>query len=391
MSCADVVVVGSGPAGWAIAHACAGEGLDTVLVAPRPDDVWWPTYGLWADQCGALPDGAATVTAGAVHAGTTRLPRAYAVLDNASVLAAYRRAPVRVVRGTVVAAERGGVVLRSGDRVAGRVVVDATGQRRVLSGGRRAGERVEQTAYGVVVPASAAAALVPPGDAVFMRWGATEGWPTFLYAVPLPGGRTLLEETSLARRPGLPFADLAARLTSRLAAAGISATGAVERVRFAVDVPVARPHPGVVAFGVAAGMTHPATGYSVGEVLAAAPAVAATLARELRRGGDRAARAAHAVLWTPRARAVRGLRDWGLRSLLAMPPARVPEFFDAFFSLPEGLQRAYLSGRDDLLGTAAAMAALFGAAPWRLRRVLVTGVARRSGGPAAPRRPAQQR
>lgn len=375
----DVVVVGSGPAGWAVAHACAERGLDTALVAPRPDAVWRPTYGLWADQAAALPAGSDTVTATSVRAGDRRLPRGYTVLDNASVLAAYRRGAVRVVRGSVVAVEPGRhVVLRGGERVAGRVVVDASGRRRVLSGGPLAGDRVEQTAYGVVVPAAAAEPLVARDDAVFMRWHQGSGWPTFLYAVPLPGGRTLLEETSLARRPGLPMADLAERLAGRLAAAGIPAADvlAVERVRFAVDLPLPRAAPGVVAFGVAGGMMHPATGYSVGEALTTAPTVAAAIADELPYGGTRAARAAHTAVWSPSARAVRRLRNWGLRALLALPPARVPEFFDVFFSLPPDLQRAYLSGRGDLRGTTAAMSAMFGAAPWRTRRVLVTGLVR---------------
>jgi lycopene beta-cyclase len=378
---AEVVVVGAGPAGRALAHVCAGQGLDTVVVAPRPDAVWRPTYGLWADQCAALPGGAEP--AAAVWAGGRRLSRGYAVLDNASVLAAYRGAGVREVAGTVVAARtrRDGttLALRTGRHLAAAVVVDASGQRRVLSGGLPAGRpRVEQTAHGVVVPAAAAAPLVAPGEAVFMRWGRTAGWPTFLYAVPLPGGRTLLEETSLARRPGLPFAELAERLSARLAASGVEVEDGAdtERVRFAVDVPAARPRRGIVAFGVAGGMMHPATGYSVGDVVTTAPAVAAAIAAELPRGGPAAARAAQAVLWPPAARAVRALRRWGLRTLLALPPERVPEFFDTFFALPPELQHAYLSGRDDLRGTAAAMSALFGTASWRLRGVMATGWAR---------------
>ena len=43
------------------------------------------------------------------------------------------------------------------------------------------------------------------------------------------------------------------------------------------------------------------------------------------------------------------------------------DFFELFFQLPAELQRAYLSDREDVTGTAAAMAKLFRAAPWRLR------------------------
>ena len=63
------------------------------------------------------------------------------------------------------------------------------------------------------------------------------GWPTFLYAVPLGGGRVLLEETSLARRPGLPMPALRDRLLARLARYGVtpSPDAEVERVHFPVD------------------------------------------------------------------------------------------------------------------------------------------------------------
>ncbi len=65
------------------------------------------------------------------------------------------------------------------------------------------------------------------------------------------------------------------------------------------------------------------------------------------------------------------LRRRGLEALLRMPPEEVPAFFEVFFELPEPHRWAYLTGRDDLAATVAAMNALFGRAGWRLRRRLV--------------------
>jgi lycopene beta-cyclase len=307
------------------------------------------------------------------------------VLDNDSVLAAWRRTAVAPIADRVLSArcDDDGVTtvrLASGAAVRARVVIDASGSRRVLSGGRAPGQRVEQSAYGVLLPAAVAEPVAAAGAVEFMRWeGADPAVPTFLYAVPLPGGRMLLEETSLARRPGVPAAELKARLATRLAAAGVVPDESVdtERVRFAVDLPLPRRRRGVVAFGVAGGMMHPATGYSVGDALTTAPAVADTIAETLPRGGPAAAAAAHRTIWSPAARLVRLARVRGLRGLLALPPARVPEFFDAFFTLPAELQRAYLSGREDVRGTAAAMGALFGAVAPGLRAPLVLGRPRR--------------
>lgn len=377
---ADVVVVGAGPAGWSLAHACTAIGLDVVLVAPRPTRVWDRTFGLWADELGPLPDGARAVRAARVTAAGRRLTRPYAVLDNAAVLAAYRSGGTRVVSGTVThvsaAPPRMTVHVREGGALSAGVVVDASGAGRVLSGGPARGPRAEQTAYGLIVPAEAARSLVAADGAVFMEWaraGAAEP-PTFLYAVPLPDGRVLLEETSLARRPGLPLAALEERLRARLADAGVE-TGpqpAVERVRFTLDDDVPPTRPGVLAFGVAGGMMHPASGFSVGEVLATAAPTAAALRDALPSGAEAAARAARAALWPARARAVRRLRAAGLSTLLRLQPEVVPAFFDAFFGLSPDLQRAYLSGRTDPAGTAAAMTAVFAGASWPVRRSMLT-------------------
>jgi lycopene beta-cyclase len=51
----------------------------------------------------------------------------------------------------------------------------------------------------------------------------------------------------------------------------------------------------------------------------------------------------------------------------------VPDFFDVFFSLPERHRWAYLTGREDIRGTAMAMGSLFTISPWWLRRRLVLG------------------
>jgi lycopene beta-cyclase len=191
------------------------------------------------------------------------------------------------------------------------------------------------------------------------------GWPTFLYAVPLGGGAVLLEETSLARRPGLPLPVLHRRLLARLAKHSITPPpdARVERVRFPVDRP-RHTTPGVLGFGAAAPLVHPATGFSVADSLRLAPAVAGALAA----GGVPAARR---LVWPAGARAVHRLRRIGLEALLRMPSEAVPDFFETFFTLPERHRRSYLSARDDLPGLLAAMGALFVRADGRLRGRLV--------------------
>lgn len=313
----DVQIVGGGPAGRALARACAQEGLHTALVDRRPHRVWTATYGAWADELPPNTPVKATSTVVRAYAREEHLiPRTYVVLDNARL----HELPQEV---TVL------------DRpTEARVSVNATGARK---------GRAEQTAVGVVIDSDST-------ETTLMDWRSGD---TFLYTVPLGGNKVLVEETCLARRPGMPLAELRARLHARLEPAE-----AEERVRFPLDAPRA---PGL-SFGAAAGSIHPATGYSVATSLALAPKVAAAI---------KAKDDPRHVIWSRKARVVHALRRRGLEALLRMDAEQTRDFFELFFGLPVELQRAYLSGREDVRGTSAAMAELFRAAPWRLRAKLM--------------------
>jgi len=397
----DVLVVGGGPAGRALAAETARRGLRTTLLDPMPDRPWRVTYGSWVDD---LPPGVpahliAARARGRVVAVTEHaLGWDYAVLDVPALRAhldvRMAAAGVTVRAGRATDEHRLGsgsgnraptgvpyrsddhgcaVRLADGSTARARVVIDAGGRWQPLARRqRRPHTAAEQTAYGVVVDEATAAALVAPGDALFMDWRrdhGESGWPTFLYAVPLGGGRVLLEETSLARRPGLAVPVLRRRLLARLRHHGIVAPADAphEKVHFPVDTP---RHRGL-AIGAAAPLVHPATGFSLAETLRLAPTVADALATRLPLAPGRAAAAGRAVLWPPSARIVHGLRRVGLEALLRMPPERVPAFFEVFFDLPERHRWAYLTGRTDLRGLAAAMAALYTRADWQLRARLI--------------------
>jgi lycopene beta-cyclase len=396
-------VAGGGPAGWSAARACARRGLDVVLVDPRPDRAWRHTYGTWRHELprGAGPDGlpdavvAAHDVGWAIATRTHRLEDEYAVLDTAALQRALHDDGVRVLRGKVAAAGPRGAVLADGTEVPAGLVADATGAVQALTTRGRTGRRAEQTAVGVVVDESTAA-TVTDGRLIFMDWRPLHGlpgWPTFLYAVPLGGGRVLLEETSLARRPGLPLPELAGRLRRRLRAAGLRDAeiplddpAHVEHVRFPVDTPDHRSPAGVVALGAAAPFVHPATGFSVARSLRAATRLADALVTrpDHSAAGDGAGRAARArqAVGGGRARVVHGMRRRGLDVLLRLPPAEVPEFFEGFFSLPARSRRAYLgscgtSGSDrsddDVAESVRAMLSVFARLTPRLRAHLVAG------------------
>lgn len=385
---ADVVVVGGGPAGRAIAAACSDLGLRVTLLDPAPHQVWPDIHASWLDE---LPPpvrhtAPATVTARMLVYGTTlrEWPRPHAVLDNAALWKHFWRKDVVEVTGRAVAVDHGPagstVRLRNGRVINATVVVDATGSSRALSGGRPQRTPAQQTAVGLILDASDADALCPADSGVFMDWRAAAdtrgGWPTFHSVTRITPDRVLVSETSLIRRPGLPLALLRRRLRGRLSTAGIPVPrdAPEERVRFPVDDPI--PDQGrVVPFGTAAGHVHLAAGSSVAASLRLAPWIASALSAGLASGPTSAAKAAWSILWPPAALVGHGMRSRALQSLVSLPPHRVPELFEVFFSLPPEQRSALWGPGHEAVPTAAALSALFGSASWRLRgRLLLSGL-----------------
>ncbi|BBY94546.1 lycopene cyclase [Mycolicibacterium gadium] len=382
----DVLVVGAGPAGMALAGACRRVGLTTGLLDPAPQRPWLATYGMWSRELPAdLPASvvAARAAGRAIAVTEHDLGWEYAVLDvpalHSHLSDRLTGVDVRVGRA-VGSPERGVVALADGSRIRASVVVDAAGRWRPLAATEKRGIPAEQTAYGLVLDEGAVASLVDAGAALFMDWRADHGesgWPTFLYAIPLGGGRVLVEETSLARRPGLPLSTLRRRLHARLERRGVSIPKDVrdEKVSFPVD-DLRHDGKGVLGFGAAAPLIHPATGYSLAASFRLAPQVADAIAANLPDPG-RALAAAHRTVWSPSAKAIHRFRRIGLEALLSMPPDEVPGFFETFFALPERHRWTYLTARDDVGGTASAMNCLYWASNWGLRRHLVASAVRR--------------
>jgi lycopene beta-cyclase len=346
-SVTDVLIAGGGPAGRALANACARVGLTTALVDPNPDRLWTATYAAWEDE---LPSGtpvrARSTDVRAFAKEEHRIDRTYVILDNTALHALDEDVTVHRAKLKERAdGPRGSTAILDDGRLATSLLIDARGAR-----GRNL---AEQTAIGTVIESDNTATTL-------MDWREGE---TFLYEVPLGDNKRLVEETCLARRPGMPFAELRKRLHQRLEPESTQE----ERVRFPLDAPRSKH----LAFGSSAGFVHPATGYSVATSLTLAPQVADAIADTLRAGPRAARMAAQHVMWPPAAKAVHLLRRKGLNVLLNLDAEETRTFFEIFFRLPVDLQRAYLSGRDDLQGMTRAMTSVFRAAPWRLRAKLV--------------------
>ena len=391
----DALVVGAGPAGIALAAALAQCGLTVTGIAPAPPDAPWPhTYGIWADELDrlALPDllrrrwpaPVAFPTSDAVV-----LDRAYGLIDNAKLqahlLAQGMQGGVAWIQDHVTGfrhdAQVTQVTTATGATLTARVVIDAGGHAPALVQ-RPAGAPVAyQAAYGLV--GRFARPPVSPGSMILMDFRtdhlpASErtGPPTFLYAMDLGDDVYFVEETSLAHVPAVPLATLEARLHRRLAAcnAPVISTHHIERCLFPMNLPLPDLRQPVLGFGGAGGLVHPATGYSVGASLRAAPSVAAALAAALRNPDATPAQIAAAgwrALWPADRVRRRHLYLFGLKAMLRFDAAQTQAFFAAFFALPHDRWAGYLADTLTTPQLLAVMGRVFATAPMSVRRSLI--------------------
>jgi len=394
----DVVVLGDGPAGSALAQACRRAGADVTLVGD--DAEWSATYSTWADEL-AGPDPSALVDIDEVLAISNpevwaygdrahRLERRYATLDNARLRSALRSGVRhrigridRVVTVPIGDPVGHRVELVGGGGLAARLVVDATGWPASFARRASGGESPAwQTALGVVLPGPPPGDLGRPTFMDFRQVTDADGRPstvgphgvtTFCYSLPVGDG-WLVEETVLAARPAIEPIALLPRLAARLGRHPDRVLADAVRTEY-VRIPLGGARPlldqPVVAFGAAAGYVHATTGFSVAASIRAAPRVAEAIAGVLSgpSGVIDSAVVAEAV-WPTALRRTRVLHDFGLDVLLDLDDEEVRSFFDAFFDLAPADWSAYLRIDTSPGEISSVMSHLFRSSSWRLRRRL---------------------
>jgi lycopene beta-cyclase len=371
----DVVIVGDGPAGAALAAACRSEGLAAVLVGAGVP--WEATYGSWCDDVPGVPSEVFSSVCPQVLAFGERrheLRRPYGVFDN-DALRAHLLDGVEIVSRTARGHQQfgwGSRVLTDEGSVDARVVVDAAGAAGFIGAGARGASPGWQSAFGVVLAELPAEAPIERDAITLMDFRSPSASappspvPTFCYVVPVRDG-WLVEETVLAARPAVDSSILCARLEHRLGPDGahlIASAVRTETVRIPMGSRIASGSQAVVRFGAAAGFVHPATGYSVAASLRAAPRVAAAIAE----GNDPSS-----AVWPRAHRRARVLHDYGLERLLRLDADETRSFFDSFFDLPADRWAEYLRIDTTPTAVAAVMRAVFSASPWSVRRRLMAG------------------
>jgi lycopene cyclase-like protein len=365
----DVLVIGAGPAGTIIAAHLAERGLKVGGLTATPVDKPWPnTYGIWQDELTAL--GLSDLlghcwenTVSYFSQGEVRHDRAYGLFDKVKLQhymlgrcaaggVSWQMAQAQTIThhdsGSIVTTDTGG-------ELTARVVVDASGHNPIFVKRHQSQEPVAyQAAYGIVGRFSAPP--VESGQFVHQDFRSehlcaadkAHTPPTFFYAMDLGQDIYFVEETSLAMAPAMSLDLLERRLHQRLKFRGIEVTEVrdIERCLFPMTLPLPDFQQPMVAFGGAASMVHPASGYMVGALLRRAPDLADALVTALadpHSSPQQIARAGWQGLWpTDRLRKYY-LYRFGLEKLMRFDEQRLKHFFDAFFQLPQSKWAGFLA------------------------------------------------
>ena len=400
----DVLVLGGGPAALCIASELNQRGVAVAGIAPNPvDDPWPNTYGIWADELKMVGlehllehrwsdtvsyfgDGGSTAQDQSHTHGID-----YGLFDRAALQRYWLERADGVVwhQDTAERVELNGAITSvscgSGTTLQARLVIDASGSRTPHIRRPDQGPVAGQAAYGVVGRFSKPP--IEPGRFVLMDYRCDHlsaeqrsEPPTFLYAMDLGDGVFFVEETSLALAPGVPYDVLQQRLQQRLDLRGVEITEVIheEFCLFPMNLPLPDRSQPVLAFGGAASMVHPASGYMVGSLLRRGPDLAQAISVALANqnlGSAALAQRGWQALWPIELLLRHQLYQFGLGRLMGFNEALLRTHFSTFFSLPREEWFGFLTNTLPLPRLMAVMLRLFALSPWELRRGLVLGAA----------------
>lgn len=387
----DVVVIGGGPAGLSLASGLGTRGVRVLCADINLDKPWPNNYGTWVDELEplGLADCTSHVwprTAAFVRADGRKstLNRTYARVDrhamknrfldrceqsgNVSVVQA-AASEVDVTSSsdtTFVSLDLSSPTNKAREKklVSTRVVVDATGHSLKFVKFNEGKTPGFQAAYGIECIVSEKGFPFNNNEMLLMDFrddhmrGTAEdrkisnAKPTFIYVMPLDDGvgrRVFFEETSLVASPAMDFDELKERLYRRLAFYNIEVEEVCEEefclIPMGGEMPVLRQR--VVAFGGAAALVHPATGYMIARALELADKAAEIIAGEIQGSGN-ADVTAHRIwdrVWNMGRRRQRDFFNFGGEYLQRIDLQTTRDFFGAFFDLPKDQWSGFLSFR----------------------------------------------
>ncbi|XP_051224710.1 lycopene epsilon cyclase, chloroplastic [Lolium perenne] len=404
----DLVIIGCGPAGLSLAAESAKKGLTVGLIGP--DLPFTNNYGVWEDEFKdlGLESCIEHVWKDTVVYLDRNKPimigRAYGRVQrdllHEELLRRCHEAGVTYLNSKVEQ------IIESPD---GHRIVYCEPDQKILcrlaivASGAASGKLLEyevggprvcvQTAYGVEVEVEHYP--YDPSLMVFMDYrdcfkekfsNPEEENPTFLYAMAMSSTRIFFEETCLASKDAMPFDLLKKRLMYRLDAMGVRILKVYEEEWSYIPVGGSLPNTDQknLAFGAAASMVHPATGYSVVRSLSEAPRYASVISDILRNRvhseqylpgssqGPSPSMLAWRTLWPPERKRQRSFFLFGLALIIQLDNEGIQTFFETFFRLPKWMWRGFLGSTLSSVDLMLFALYMFAIAPNKLRMNLVS-------------------
>ena len=196
--------------------------------------------------------------------------------------------------------------------------------------------------------------------------------PSFLYAMDLGNDIFFVEETSLANYPALSKDLLKKRLQKRLSKKGILIKDILheEDCLFPMNLPLPLKNQPILAFGGAASMVHPASGYMVGSLLRRAPLLAQKLKIYLNNpnlSSIELAKKGWDVLWPSELIRRHKLYQYGLKRLMSFDEKMLRSFFLNFFQLSTKEWSGFLTNTLPLPKLIFVMSKMFIKSPLRIK------------------------
>ncbi len=358
----DIIILGSGPAALCLAAELANQDLNIKCISTKsPYDKWSNTYGIWASELEELGlesllshRWSSTVSFfgnGLDKKGNLPIDHKYdyGLIDRES----FQQALLKKCKGISWVNDKATeiysinkisqVVCESGLKLKSRLVIDASGHKSKFIKRPFSKRVAQQAAYGIVGKFSS-----PPVEKdqfVLMDYRSDHlskkelsESPSFLYAMDLGNDVFFVEETSLASFPALSFGYLKNRLINRLKNRGITIETIIheENCLFPMNLPLPLRTQPILAFGGAASMVHPASGYMVGSLLRRAPMLAKQLNIYLQDPSltsSQLAQKGWKILWPNELIQRHKLYQYGLKRLMSFDEKMLRSFFLNFFQL----------------------------------------------------------
>lgn len=395
---ADVIVVGCGPAGLSLASDLGARGCNVILVGH--DVPFVNNYGVWEDEFVELGlehtlDRVWKKSSCYFKEGVeTEIGRSYGRVNRKKLrqelLSRCKDNSVLFYGGTVVSIDtpvdsdadtysNTCVRVKDGAVFEGKMVTLASGGAagRFLKYEDGAPDTAAQTAYGIEAEVSGYDNAFDEDTMLFMDfrrhhtglypgtapkqiegehpnggkglWETSKEAPSFLYAMPESKTRVFLEETCLVAKPALPFSVLKRRLYRRCEALGIKIHNVYEEEWS--YIPTGGPLPSrsqaITAFGAAANLVHPATGYSIVRSFRESPNVADAISKAIKEQPN-AMNASEYVwdyLWSMEKRRQASFHIFGMELLCQLDLQNTTDFFSTFFALPKSQWEGFLASK----------------------------------------------